>query len=68
MGATPVYVASMEGHEDVVDLLIQAGADLNLATSNEVATRNVPFYTLYIAPIKVAVDVVTVCLFTYTDI
>ena len=32
-GYTPVYVASEYGHTDVVDLLVQAGADIHLATT-----------------------------------
>ena len=35
-GASPVYVASMQGHTEVVDLLVQAEADINLATTDEV--------------------------------
>ena len=35
-GLSPVYVASQEGHTEVVDLLIQAGADIHLATTDEV--------------------------------
>ena len=31
-----MYVASQEGHTEVVDLLVQAGADINLATTDEV--------------------------------
>ena len=30
-GSSPVYVASENGHTDVVDLLVQAGADIHLA-------------------------------------
>ena len=30
-GVSPVYFASQEGHTDVVDLLVQAGADIHLA-------------------------------------
>ena len=29
-GQTPVYLASCNGHSEVVKLLVQAGADLNL--------------------------------------
>ena len=32
-GLSPVYVASLEGHTDVVDLLVQAGTDIHLATT-----------------------------------
>ena len=35
-GCSPVYVASEYGHTDVVDLLVQAGADIHLATTDEV--------------------------------
>ena len=35
-GISPVYTASLKGHTEVVDLLVQAGADINLATTNEV--------------------------------
>ena len=31
-GCSPVYVASHNGHKDVVDLLVSAGADIHLAT------------------------------------
>ena len=36
-GASPVYVASHKGHTEVVDLLVQSGADIHLATT-EVCT------------------------------
>ena len=32
-GLSPVYFASQEGHPDVVDLLVQAGADIDLDIS-----------------------------------
>ena len=32
-GVSPLYVASQNGHTDVVDLLVRAGADVHLATS-----------------------------------
>ena len=32
-GVSPVYVASQKGHTEVVDLLVQAGADIPLATT-----------------------------------
>ena len=35
-GLSPVYVASQNGHTEVVDLLFQAGADIHLATTDEV--------------------------------
>ena len=35
-GISPVYVASQNGHTEVVDLLVQAGADIHLATTDEV--------------------------------
>ena len=31
-GYSPVYVASQEGYTEIVDLLVQAGADIHLAT------------------------------------
>ena len=31
-GLSPLYVASREGHTDVVDMLVKAGADVNQAT------------------------------------
>ena len=34
-GLSPVYVASQEGHTDVVELLVQAGADIHLATTDD---------------------------------
>ena len=30
-GRTPVYIASYNGHTDLVDLLVEAGADIHLA-------------------------------------
>ena len=36
-GFSPVYAASQNGHTEVVDLLVQAGADIHLATT-EVCT------------------------------
>ena len=35
-GLSPVYAASQEGYTEVVDLLVQAGADIHLATTDEV--------------------------------
>ena len=35
-GYSPVYVASQEGHTEVVDVLVQAGADIHLITTEEV--------------------------------
>ena len=35
-GISLVYAASQNGHTEVVDLLVQAGADINLATTDEV--------------------------------
>ena len=35
-GYSPVNVASLKGHTEVVDLLVQAGADIHLATTDEV--------------------------------
>ena len=32
-GASPLYVASQEGHSDVVDILLEAGADVHQATT-----------------------------------
>ena len=34
-GGTPVYAASQNGYSEIVDLLVQAGANIHLAT-NEV--------------------------------
>ena len=35
-GVSPVYAASKNGHTEVVDLLVQAGADINLTTTAKV--------------------------------
>ena len=32
-GASPLYVASQEGHSGVVDILLKAGADVHQATT-----------------------------------
>lgn len=32
-GVSALYVASQEGHTDIVDILINAGADIHLATT-----------------------------------
>ena len=44
-GVSPVYVASQNGHTEVVDLLVQEGADINLATADKVhvSTHSVLF-------------------------
>ena len=31
-GSSPVFIASQSGHTDIVDLLIDTGADINLTT------------------------------------
>ena len=33
IGASPLYVASQEGHSDLVDILLKAGADVHQATT-----------------------------------
>ena len=44
-GCSPLYVASQEGHTDVVDILLRKGADVNQTTTNEVcATINLCVY------------------------
>ena len=41
-GYSPVCAASQEGHTEVVDLLVQAGADIHLATTEvQVSTHTV---------------------------
>ena len=40
-GFSPVYLASQKGHTEVVDLLVQAGADIHLATTEEVHVSTV---------------------------
>ena len=44
-GISPVYTASGNGYTEVVDLLVQAGADINLASTDEVhvSTHSVLF-------------------------
>ena len=37
-GLSPLYVASHEGHTDVVDILLRKGADVNQTTTDEVCT------------------------------
>ena len=40
-GFSPLYVASQEGHTDVVDILLRKGADVNQTATDEVcATIN----------------------------
>jgi len=36
-GASPLFLASQEGHTDCVRMLLQHGADANLATTDPVA-------------------------------
>ena len=40
-GLSPVYAASQEGHTEVVDLLLQAGADIHLANKVQASTQAV---------------------------
>ena len=35
-----MYVASQEGHTEVVDVLVRAGADVNQATTDQVTIHN----------------------------
>ena len=35
-GVSPVYAASQNGHTEIVDLLVQAGAEIHLANTDEV--------------------------------
>ena len=39
-GGSPVYAASENGHTEVVDLLVQAGADIHLATTKVLASTH----------------------------
>ena len=41
---TPLYVASQEGHHDVVKTLLGAGADVNVTTSD---VSDVIYYYMY---------------------
>ena len=34
-GLSPMYAASYAGHTEVVDLLVQAGADIHVASTDE---------------------------------
>ena len=43
---TPLYVASEKGHHDVVQSLLGAGADMNIATLR-VSDVNIYMYTVY---------------------
>jgi len=36
-GASPLFLAAQEGHHDCIELLLQHGADANLATTDPVA-------------------------------
>ena len=36
-GYSPVCAASLGGYTDIVELLVQAGADIHLATTDEVS-------------------------------
>ena len=41
-GISPIFIASQNGHTEVVDLLVQAGADIHLATTKvHVSTHTV---------------------------
>ena len=40
-GETPLFVASQEGHSDIVNILMRNGADINLARN--VWRYNVPY-------------------------
>ena len=47
-GFSAVYFASQNGHTEVVDLLVQAGADIHLATTEEVeycVNHRTPLFT-----------------------
>ena len=53
-GVSPVYVASQKGHTDVVDLLVQAGADIHLATTEvHVSTHTVSSSVAVVVEINV---------------
>ena len=51
-GVSPVFIASLEGHTEVVDLLVQAGANIHLATNTEVHIQNCTHlsFSVYSAP------------------
>ena len=45
-GFSPVYVACQKGHTDVVDLLVKAGADIDLATTEVYMYITLPSKTM----------------------
>ena len=51
-GISPVHVASQEGHTEIVDLLIQAGADINMVTTDKVHGTHT--HTLKLVPYVLA--------------
>lgn len=50
-GFSPVYVASQNGHTQIVDILVKAGADINLTTKKV----NITVYTVSV-PVQIAVE------------
>ena len=61
-GYSPVYVASWKGHTEVVDLLVQAGADIHLATTKvHVSTHTVSSSVAAVVETNVSLIECVVC-------
>ena len=57
-GASPLLVASQEGHTDVVDILIKAGADVHQATEvmTQIVAAHAPTFVKYYYNLSTVID------------
>ena len=65
-GVSPVNIASKNGHTEVVDLLVQAGADIHLATTDEVYVSTHTVFSSVAAVVETNVRLIEFVVYDHT--